>query len=47
MLESWTSLGHQDPFSRASGGRSWFRPDDLLRLSELIGAIERRRDRVK
>jgi hypothetical protein len=47
MLESWTSLGHQDPFSRASGGRSWFRPDDLLRLGELIGAIERRRDRVK
>jgi hypothetical protein len=44
MIESWTSLGGQDLFSRASGGRSWFRPDDLLRLSELIGAMDRRCD---
>ena len=39
ILESWTSLGGQDPFSGASAGRSWFRPDDLVRLCELIGEI--------
>ena len=39
MLESWTSLGGQDAFSCASAGRSWFRPDDLLRLCELIGEV--------
>ena len=33
MLASWTSLGSQDLFAQASAGRSWFRTDDLVRLS--------------
>jgi hypothetical protein len=32
---SWTSLAERDLFDQASAGRSWFRPDDLLRLSAL------------
>jgi hypothetical protein len=42
MLASWTSLADEDLFTRASAGRSWFRPDDLLRLSVLIGELRRR-----
>jgi len=41
MLASWTDLGDQDPFMQASGGRSWFRPDDLLRLSSLLSELTR------
>ncbi len=37
LLASWTDVAGQDPFSLASAGRSWFRVDDLLRLSSLIG----------
>jgi len=33
ILTSWTSLAAADAFAQASGGRSWFRPDDLLRLA--------------
>jgi hypothetical protein len=42
ILTSWTSLAHEDLFARASAGRSWFRPDDLVRLSVLIGEVQRR-----
>ena len=35
MLTSWTSLHELDSFMAASRGRSWFRVDDLLRLSAL------------
>jgi hypothetical protein len=35
MLTSWTSLHELDSFMAASGGRSWFRVDDLLQLSAL------------
>lgn len=42
MLVSWTSLGCSDLFARASAGRSWWRPDDLLRLSALIDELKRR-----
>jgi hypothetical protein len=42
MLLSWTSLGGKDPFTQASAGRSWWRPDDLLDLAALLGEIERR-----
>jgi lipopolysaccharide biosynthesis protein len=41
MLASWTDLGDQDAFMQASGGRSWFRPDDLLRLSSLLSELTR------
>jgi hypothetical protein len=41
MLASWTDLGDQDSFMQASGGRSWFRPDDLLRLSSLLSELTR------
>jgi hypothetical protein len=37
MLASWTSLADED----LSAGRSWFRPDDLLRLCVLIGELQR------
>ena len=36
MLTSWTSIADQDLFSQASAGRSFFRTDDLARLSVLI-----------
>jgi hypothetical protein len=39
VLASWTSLADEDPFTQASAGRSWFRPDDLVRLSVLLGEI--------
>lgn len=35
MLTSWTSLHELDSFMTASSGRSWFRVDDLLKLSAL------------
>jgi hypothetical protein len=41
MLASWTNLGQQDAFTLASGSRSWFRPDDLLRLSALLSELTR------
>jgi hypothetical protein len=41
LLASWTSFAEEDPFTRASAGRSWFRPDDLVQLSVLIAALER------
>ena len=42
MLTCWTSVAHQDPFSQASAGQSWFRSDDLVRLSFLIAEIQDR-----
>jgi len=41
MLASWTSVADEDLFTRASAGRSRFRPDDLVRLSVLIGELQR------
>lgn len=40
MLTSWTSLHQLDSFMAASGGRSWFRVDDLLHLSALIAVLQ-------
>ena len=42
MPVSWTSLGYADLFAQASAGRSWWRPDDLLRLVALIVELRRR-----
>jgi len=39
ILTSWTSLAEADAFTQASRGRSWFRPDDLLRLVALLGEL--------
>lgn len=39
MLTSWTSLNDLDSFMAASGGRSWFRVDDLLHLSALMAVL--------
>jgi hypothetical protein len=44
MLVSWTSLGGGDLFAQASAGRSWWRPDDLLRLAALIAELQQRRE---
>lgn len=44
LLTSWTDVADQDPFSLASAGRSWFRVDDLLRLSSLIGEFREGKD---
>jgi hypothetical protein len=41
MLASWTSVTNADPFTQASSGRSWFRPDDLVQLGILIDEVER------
>jgi hypothetical protein len=40
LLTSWTDVLDQDPFALASAGRSWFRVDDLLRLSSMIGELK-------
>jgi len=40
MLTSWTSLHELDSFMAASGGRSWLRVDDLLRLCALISSAQ-------
>lgn len=42
LLTSWTSMADQDLFSQASAGRSFFRTDDLARLSILVGDIRGR-----
>lgn len=42
ILAAWTSVAELDPFTQASAGRSWFRPDDLVRLSALILEVQRR-----
>jgi hypothetical protein len=39
MLASWTDVPEQDLFAQASVGRSWFRTDDLIRLSSLTSEI--------
>jgi len=39
VLAGWTSLGVVDPFVKLSAGRSLFRVDDLLRLTELVAEI--------
>jgi len=39
ILTSWTSLADADAFTQASHGRSWFRPDDLLRLGALVDEL--------
>ena len=44
MLTSWTSLHELDSFMATSRRRSWFRVDDLLRLSALISRIRSDRD---
>jgi hypothetical protein len=44
MLTSWTSLHELDSFMAASVGRSWFRVDDLLRLSAHISLMRSNRD---
>src|SRR5262249_7468070 len=38
---SWTDLIAEDPFVGIAAGRSLFRLDDLLRLSEFIAAAQR------
>jgi hypothetical protein len=35
----WTSLAPEDPFAVVSAGRAWFRPEDLLRLVELVDGL--------
>ena|ERR1019366_9527219 len=39
MLASWTNMGDEELFTRASAGRSWFRPDDLVRLCVLLDEL--------
>ncbi|CAN7677844.1 DUF5372 family protein [Paraburkholderia hospita] len=36
VLASWTDVPEPDLFAQASGGHSWFRTDDLLRLRALV-----------
>lgn len=35
---AWTSLAGVDPFVEVAAGRAMFRPEDLLRLAELVRA---------
>lgn len=41
---SWTSLAAADPFRECSGGRAWFRVEDLLCLVEWIEATRPARE---
>ena len=36
---AWTNLARPDPFVELSGGRSWFRPEDLLALTVMIDRL--------
>lgn len=38
---SWTNLVAEDPFVSVAAGRSLFRLEDLLKLTELIAAVRR------
>jgi len=40
MLVSWTDAAPYDRFLDVSAGRSWFRTDDLLELSELLNTVQ-------
>jgi hypothetical protein len=42
---SWTSLGPVDAFVAISGGQALFRPDDLLRLADLLSELASPRPR--
>ena len=42
ILASWTSVPDADPFTQASSGRSWFRPNDLVQLGILIDEVGQR-----
>jgi len=46
VLTSWTDLIEADRFTVASGGQSWFRTDDLLRLSALVRALLQREEQA-
>lgn len=43
MLTSWTSLAGRDVFAQTAGGRSWFRIDDLRKLSALLEQLQKAR----
>jgi len=43
---SWTDLAETDPFVVMAAGRSPFRPDDLLRLTQLIRECQEALDRT-
>ena len=36
LLASWTDIDPGDSFAQASGGRSWFRTDDLRHLRAMV-----------
>jgi hypothetical protein len=36
---SWTDVGGPDPFLVLSAGRSYFRPEDLRQLSQLVSEL--------
>jgi len=39
LLASWTNVDGPDAFTRAAGGRSWLRMDDLARLRALVDEL--------
>ena len=43
MPTSWTSLAAQDVFTQTAEGRSWFRVDDLQKLSALLEQLQKSR----
>jgi hypothetical protein len=47
LLSSWTDVYARDAFAQASGGRSWFRIDDLLCLRALLDQAPEVPDDVK
>jgi hypothetical protein len=47
VLSSWTDVAEPDLFAQASGGRSWFRSDDLQQLCVLLDGLGKGVSRVK
>jgi hypothetical protein len=41
VLASWTDVAKPDLFAQAAADRSWFRADDLQRLSVLLDGLLR------
>ena len=47
ILLEWTDLVLEDPYITVSCGRSYFRPDDLMTLADLIDGLKRQNKRKR
>lgn len=47
LATAWTSVAAPDPFVTLSGGRSYFRIEDLLRLARLVTTLSQPEETCK